>query len=168
MRFGLPLALSPAAAFGPGVFFVAMSGGPVFDGQAGHDTLDGGAGNDTLIGGNGNDFVAGGAGNDNLSGGAGSDVFAWRFADQGTAGTGRALDTITDFGDGADRIALSAIDDLAFLAEEGAEFTAHAEIRWFRDGDETILEVDTNSDRTADLQIVLEGRLTLDETDFLL
>ncbi|MBL8301156.1 MAG: type I secretion C-terminal target domain-containing protein, partial [Ideonella sp.] len=31
------------------------------------------------------------------TGGAGSDVFAWRFADQGTAGAGRALDTITDF-----------------------------------------------------------------------
>ncbi|MFZ5521161.1 MAG: tandem-95 repeat protein [Pseudomonadota bacterium] len=70
-------------------------------GSAGRDIIHGGAGNDTISGGSGADRIEGGAGNDTLTGDVvGSpfaDVFAWSLGDAGTAGSGRAVDTITDF-----------------------------------------------------------------------
>ncbi|TAL19868.1 MAG: tandem-95 repeat protein, partial [Aquabacterium sp.] len=72
-------------------------GNDVLNGNGGDDILRGGAGTDSLGGGAGNDTLYGGAGNDTLSGGTGADVFAWNFADKGTGGSGRAVDTITDF-----------------------------------------------------------------------
>ena len=66
-------------------------------GQGGNDTLFGGSGADTLDGGDGNDRLDGGVGNDRLIGGAGADVFAWTLADRGSAGSGRAVDTVVGF-----------------------------------------------------------------------
>lgn len=129
------------------------------------DLIIGSKGSNGLSGKAGADILAGMQGADTLTGGSGGDIFAFTATRDSKVNAG---DTVTDFGEGADRIALSAIGDFAFLAKEGAQFTGHAEIRWFQDSDETIIEVDTNGDRTADMQIVLEGRLTLDETDFLL
>ncbi|MBS4017402.1 MAG: type I secretion C-terminal target domain-containing protein, partial [Dechloromonas sp.] len=77
-----------------------LSGGAGADqlyGGAGNDILSGGAGNDILDGGSGNDILWGGAGNDRLTGGLGADTFAWVLGDRGTGGSGRAVDTITDF-----------------------------------------------------------------------
>jgi VCBS repeat-containing protein len=65
-------------------------------GGKGHDLLNGGAGNDTLDGGSGNDILYGGAGHDLLTGGDGADVFAWNFADRGSAGA-PAIDRVADF-----------------------------------------------------------------------
>jgi Ca2+-binding RTX toxin-like protein len=67
-------------------------------GDAGSDVLTGAAGNDTMFGGAGNDALTGGAGNDVLTGGAGNDAFN---VDANT-------DSITDFGDGADVLIVSA------------------------------------------------------------
>ena len=64
------------------------------------DFIAAGAGNDTLLGLSGNDWLLGGAGNDSHTGGAGSDTF--HFADAGDA------DTITDFEDGLDTIAIAS------------------------------------------------------------
>ncbi len=64
------------------------------------DTLTGDAGNNKLNGRGGNDQLDGRAGNDTLIGGAGSDTF--HFADAGDA------DTITDFEDGLDTIAIAS------------------------------------------------------------
>ncbi|MBP7501822.1 MAG: type I secretion C-terminal target domain-containing protein, partial [Aquabacterium sp.] len=77
------------------------SGDDVLLGNAGNDVLYGDTGNDRIQGGLGVDRIQGGAGNDTLTGDiAGSpfaDVFAWSLSDQGTVGSGRAVDTITDF-----------------------------------------------------------------------
>jgi Ca2+-binding RTX toxin-like protein len=73
--------------------------------------LNGGNGADTLTGGAGNDTITGGAGADVLTGGAGADRFQYTALDFGAdaaaqnatvvAGT---IDTITDWGNGADVI----------------------------------------------------------------
>lgn len=65
-----------------------------------NDRLLGGAGRDRLDGGDGADRLTGGAGNDRLSGGAGADSFVF--------GPGGGVDTVTDFGTGADTLLISA------------------------------------------------------------
>jgi Ca2+-binding RTX toxin-like protein len=67
-------------------------------GGEGNDVVNGGNGADTLDGGTGNDILDGGQGNDTLNGGAGSDRFTF------TGGR----DTITDFTNDTDTIALSS------------------------------------------------------------
>jgi GH24 family phage-related lysozyme (muramidase) len=100
------------------------------------DLILGNKGANTLSGKAGADILAGMQGADTLSGGAGADIFAFSASRDSKA---KAADTITDFGNGADRIALAAIGDFTFLAEENAEFTGSAEIRWHRDGGRTIV-----------------------------
>jgi GH24 family phage-related lysozyme (muramidase) len=129
------------------------------------DLVLGSKGANGLSGKAGADILAGLQGADTLTGGTGADIFAFTAVRDSKVKT---CDTITDFGNGADRIALSAIGDFTFHTKENASFTGYAEIRWFQDGSETIIEVDVNGDRNADMRIVLEGGLTLDATDFLL
>lgn len=80
-----------------GTRFEAAGGTTI--GTALDDRILGGASADTLQGGAGADWLHDGAGQDVLTGGAGADVFV--FARDG------ALDRITDFEDGVDRIDLS-------------------------------------------------------------
>jgi hypothetical protein len=75
------------------------SGDDVLCGRAGNDQLTGGGGDDLLLGDAGNDRLDGGTGADRLAGGDGTDtaVYASRregvtLADDGTAGSGSALD----------------------------------------------------------------------------
>ncbi|QJW84458.1 calcium-binding protein [Ramlibacter terrae] len=70
----------------------------VLTGNAGKNVLKGDAGNDTL---------QGGAGADSLTGGSGSDRFVYAAASESTT---KALDVITDFTRGSDRIDLSHLD----------------------------------------------------------
>lgn len=70
-------------------------------GGADNDVLRGGADNDTLIGGSGNDVLSGDVGIDRLTGGTGADRFVFGSAD---SPIGTALDTVTDFEQGVDRI----------------------------------------------------------------
>jgi VCBS repeat-containing protein len=96
----------------------------------GDDTVDGGAGDDTLFGQDGNDILTGGAGNDALFGGAGADNFVI------TSGMGN--DTIADFTDGTDQIAIGNFLNLPALppgataaqiaAQQTAAFNAHVTI----------------------------------------
>jgi Ca2+-binding RTX toxin-like protein len=90
------------------------SGNDIIDGDAGHDTLLGGDGNDFLDGEDGKDVLNGGAGNDTLigedgrdtlTGGFGADRFIFVSSDAFNTST-MGVDTITDFGTGADRIVL--------------------------------------------------------------
>lgn len=91
--------------FGGNDVLSGNDGNDLLYGAAGTDNLSGGNGHDALYGGNdadtlnagaGSDKVHGGAGSDAMSGGLGSDVFAWTFADRGTAGA-PAIDSISDF-----------------------------------------------------------------------
>lgn len=75
------------------------NGNDTLNGGNGNDTLLGQVSNDTLIGGNGDDLLDGGQGQDTLNGGRGSDRFVL------TAGAG--TDTIPDFQDGTDLLALA-------------------------------------------------------------
>ena len=88
-------------------YVLGGAGNDSINGGTGNDALWGEAGNDIILGGTGSDLIRGGAGNDTMTGGATAgaadstaDVFAWSFADAGTAGT-PATDTITDFNVGA-------------------------------------------------------------------
>ena len=91
-----------------------LFGGPgggddVLAGGEGDDRLYGGKGNDTLEGGPGNDRLSGGPDNDRLDGGEGDDIFFF------TPGDG--TDVILDFGNGGDRIDLTAFEDIRSTAD---------------------------------------------------
>lgn len=68
-------------------------------GLEGNDTIKGVGGSDRLFGNAGNDILVGGAQADVLTGGAGADQFRFYAPNQG-------VDLITDFGRGADQLAL--------------------------------------------------------------
>ncbi|CAN7294125.1 M10 family metallopeptidase C-terminal domain-containing protein [Rhizobium sp. LjRoot254] len=130
------------------------------------DLILGGKGQNMLSGNAGADILAGLKGADILTGGVGADVFAFSTIKDSAA---NACDVVADFGTGADRIALGGLGDLDFLGKRNAGFSGHGlEVRWFWDGQDTVVEADIDGDRAADLKIVLTGRLTLTETDFLL
>lgn len=138
------------------------------------ETLSGLAGNDRLSGLGGNDRLVGGAGIDLLTGGAGADRFVFGPGDS-SARVANA-DTITDFGFGADRIDISAIDansraggNQAFHFVRGVGFDGQAgALRVERDGRETYVYGDTDGDRKADFSLHLDGAHKLVADDFIL
>ncbi|WP_322874219.1 MULTISPECIES: ELWxxDGT repeat protein [Microcystis] len=71
-------------------------------GNSGNNNLNGAAGNDSLNGAAGNDTLNGAAGRDTLTGGTGTDIFIFRFGQS----TAAALDRVTDFAIGTDKIDL--------------------------------------------------------------
>lgn len=83
-------------------------------GGDGDDFLDGGNGKDFLDGGNGDDILNGGEGKDILTGGAGADQFVFKSAD--------AVDSITDFTSGVDKIVLAheIFSGVTIAADTGA------------------------------------------------
>jgi Ca2+-binding RTX toxin-like protein len=80
------------------------AGADTVHGNGGVDTITTGAGADTIDGGAGNDSITGGTGADTMTGGAGSDVFT--IADGDSLAGATAMDVITDFTAGADRLAM--------------------------------------------------------------
>lgn len=92
-------------------------------GGSNNDRLSGGANNDTLIGQGDNDTLVGGAGNDVLTGDAGNDRFVFgngnRF-DLDPIG----IDTITDFLQESDRIALRKVSFTALNSATGTNLLA--------------------------------------------
>jgi len=156
-------------------------GNDTLKGDDGNDTLWGGDGNDMLIGGDGddilygeagNDIIQGGAGNDRMTGGAGNDIFRFRADDIGTG----AVDTITDFTRGQDKIDISAIDAKAATAANDAfsfigTQTFHkvaGELRYEQVGGQTKIYGDVNGDGVADFTIVLTKAMALSAGDFAL
>ena len=78
-------------------------------GGDGQDRLYGGKGDDALFGNAGDDALHGGPDDDSLYGGPGDDTFVFA--------PGHGEDRIRDFGHGADRIDLSAFEDIDSLAD---------------------------------------------------
>ncbi|BDG70132.1 calcium-binding protein [Roseomonas fluvialis] len=160
----------------------SSEGNDALFGDAGNDWLRGEADHDQLWGGSGADTLIGGAGQDTLTGGSGADSFTfWRETDSQM----QARDVIRDFEQGIDRIDLSLIDardsgggfsdfDDAFTFRGDRQFTGTAgELRYdiyVVGGGEsvTILRADTNGDRTADLEVRIEGAFLLNVADFVL
>ncbi|MCB0187932.1 MAG: calcium-binding protein, partial [Caldilineaceae bacterium] len=130
----------------------------ILSGGAGSDTLYGGTGDDTLDGGADADTLLGGAGADSLTGGLGADSF--RFTSTTDAGTGAAKDTISDFSQGqGDKIDLSAMNlgTIYLMGTTGFTSTGAAELRWSVAGGDTTLQLDTDGDGTANLEILLQS-----------
>ena len=159
-------------------------GNDTLDGGNGNDTLNGGAGNDTLLGVAGadrlnGDFGAdrliGGMGKDIMDGGASADTFKFNTVfESGKFASNR--DIVVDFGDGANKIDLSAIDakvgagNDAFSFVGSAAFTAQGQIRAFQSGAHTVIEVNAFGDLNADMTIQLSNFLVggLNKFDFIL
>ena len=145
------------------------------------DWLDGGAGTDFLLGGSGNDLLIGGDGRDWMSGGGGVDAFIFRStAESGVGWTRR--DMIFGFDTGRDQIDLSIVDanlwvngDQAFRYIGGSGFSGQGassagEMRGHQSaaGNFVLLEMDTNGDGAADMQLAVRGTSYLSSADFIL
>jgi Ca2+-binding RTX toxin-like protein len=150
------------------------AGNDQLSGGAGLDRLVGGAGGDILDGGDGADWLIGGVGRDLLTGGGGADRFV--FERPGDSSFGRNADHITDFELG-DLIDLSLIDASSRAAGDQAfnwiglgAFTGSAgQLRYQVIDGSAHLYGDTNGDRTADFEIVLDQVTALPPpTDFLI
>jgi GH24 family phage-related lysozyme (muramidase) len=153
-------------AAGPGATSVAGDGTSQDGSGNDADLILGSSAGDTLSGGAGADLLAGFKGADRLAGGSGSDLFVFTAAaDSRTS----AADEISDFVAGEDRLGLAKLGDLVFLDARDADFSGSAgEIRWLREGGDTLVEIDLDGDRVADMRIALSGRLTLSAEDLLL
>lgn len=84
-------------------------------GEAGDDILLGGQGNDILLGGAGRDILKGHAGHDRLSGQAGRDTLVGGAGNDVFVFSGQGRDVVRDFGDGNDRIEITAAEDFSDL-----------------------------------------------------
>lgn len=154
-------------------FIEQLKGSNNGDTLSGDDTanaLIGLSGNDTLDGRGGNDVLTGGAGADTMAGGAGADTFVFAAVADSRSNGGR--DTITDFISKLDRIDLRAIDantrtsgDQAFSYIGSGAFSGRAGQLHYVNG---MLEGDTNGDRIADFQIVMQNVGAFATGDFIL
>jgi Ca2+-binding RTX toxin-like protein len=142
-------------------------------GSAGNDWLEGGSGADRLMGAAGDDQLIGGSGRDWFNGGSGVDIFVFRSPSDSRPA---APDIIEDFVHGIDKIDLSTIDantkragDQAFVfAGSSTTLTANG-VSWFESGGNTVVRVDVDANKTADLQLTLLGtNLGLSAADFVL
>ncbi|HMI18802.1 MAG TPA: calcium-binding protein, partial [Sphingomonas sp.] len=106
------------------------AGNDVLSGGADNDTLRGGTGDDTMNGGDGDDLLSGDSGHDLMTGGTGKDQFAFTAGQAAftTAGASAyAIDEITDFTAGTDRLALG-FHPAAIL--QGSAATVAAAATW--------------------------------------
>ena len=140
------------------------SGNDTLFGNDAANLLSGGDGKDAINGGGGADTIVGGRGADTLTGGAGADLF--QFLTNQDSGLGLNRDVITDFQQGSDKIDLSALDASRFIGT--GNFSGRAgEVRYATFDGGTIVELDTNGDRLADLQIEFDNGVALGFGDFL-
>ena len=149
----------------------AGSGNDTVKGNGGDDTIYGGSGNDTINGNNDNDTIIGGFGADNLTGSHGNDRFVYLSVADSNASL---FDIITDFASGSDKIDLTALGALAFLALTSASTSVPPHtIAWIYDSatNQTIVYVNP-TDHTLSigssslLEIHLQGIVTVESSDF--
>ena len=154
-------------------FLFGSNGNDFLYGSGGTDWLEGGTGADRLFGGTGNDRLYGGSGSDRLNGGSGNDIFIFRSLAESASST---PDIIEDFSRGFDKIDVSAIDantrranDQAFAFAGRSGSAVPNSLSWFESGGNTIVQVDVDGNRAADMEIVLVGTsLGLTAADFVL
>lgn len=100
---------------------IGSNGNDTIAGSGANNPLAGGGGNDSIFGGGGADQIFGDAGNDTLNGGGGNDQLTGGVGvDRFLFTSGGATDTVLDYVDGTDRIAVSGF---------GAAFDTAAEVR---------------------------------------
>jgi Ca2+-binding RTX toxin-like protein len=129
-------------------------------GNTGNDKLLGGSNNDSLSGSDGDDSLYGESGADTLTGNAGADRFDYNLAsDAGVASGNR--DIITDF----DTTQFDSIDVQDLGISQGttlfylgtSSFSGTNGLRHSVTGSDTLIQLDTNSDSTVDMEILLQG-----------
>ncbi|WP_378942523.1 M10 family metallopeptidase C-terminal domain-containing protein [Paracoccus sp. R86501] len=141
-----------------------LSGGAGADrleGGTGNDVLRGQAGYDRMFGYHGDDTLVGGQGADRMSGGPGEDVFRFFSA---TDSRRDASDLIVDFQTDADLLDLRALG----LTHDAWNAGDEPALRWSHEKGRTLIEVDVDGDRQADMLIRLAGVIELQENHFLL
>jgi Ca2+-binding RTX toxin-like protein len=140
-------------------------------GLGGNDVMYGGLGSDRLMAGVGNDQLTGGAGIDTMLGGTGNDQFIFNSITDSGTGLG-FRDTIVDFNMG-DKIVLSGIDansivalDQAFVLDTNGNFVI-GEISVTRPTSTSLLvRLNTDLDAAAEMEIIVQGTVSLGGLDF--
>jgi VCBS repeat-containing protein len=157
---------------GKGDLIYAGSGNDTVKGNDGDDTIYGGSGSDTINGNNGCDTIIGGYGADKLTGGNGDD----RFVFLSTADSNAArFDVVTDFRSGSDRIDLSALGALSFLAlNSTSSFVPPHTVAWLHHGaaNETIVYVNPTGHTltigdSGLMEIHLQGIASIEPSDII-
>ncbi len=168
----------------PAGVIVDLGAGTASDGWGTTDTIsnvenvEGSDFNDSITGNSLANNLEGGLGRDTIAGGAGNDRFIYRSEDDsGTTSTTR--DWLTDFNAGTntthvDQIDISDLVQGTFSYIGTGAFTAdgNTHARFESNGDGAgvkLLEIDTDGDATADMQIQLNNNFdsaTLDTNDF--
>lgn len=145
---------------------IVKSGGAehVVNAGAGNDQIRGGLLADTINGGDNNDKIMGFSGADILTGGAGNDQFRYLFDTD--SGLGAAADRITDFVIGSDRLNFALMDAdavtpgdqaFAFIGTGAFAVTGTGQIRYQNSGANLLVQVDTDGNGTADMEVVLDS-----------
>jgi Ca2+-binding RTX toxin-like protein len=153
---------------GNDILIGSLQGDPNSDtlnGGAGDDSLYGDFGDDLLLGGDGNDQIFGGPGADTLNGGAGSDTFFYYNSGEGTTSAGVAIDGISDFVVGSDKIAISktGFNLTGFSVGNGVFRPLDPELVVLQNVTATGTNVETNSPTTGFLVYeALSGNLYFD------
>ena len=150
-------------------------GDNVLRGEAGGDFVSGEAGADELFGGKGADTLSGGSGRDELTGVQGGDRFVYAQATDSIAIVA-SRDLITDFSrQQGDEVDLQGVDanavaagDQAFSFVGGNGFTAAGQVRFAQVGGDTVVQASTDADASAEMEIVLDGGVALQASDFIL
>ena len=155
--------------------FEAVSGSDFADDLYGNsvgNSLYGGGGGDYIDGREGNDFIVGGNGQDFLNGGAGHDDFVYYYAAESGPGAANR-DLIKDFTHGDDHIDVSYLDANAgtnaneafsFIGQNG--FSAAGQARYYFDGGNTVIELNTSGSGGAEMELLLQGHIQVHASDF--
>jgi Ca2+-binding RTX toxin-like protein len=99
------------------------------------NTIDGNSGNNKLSGSGGDDWLSGGKGTDALTGGVGSDMFFFR--------NGDGIDTVKDFENGADHIALRSFTGDDNFTDVSSHISTHGADLWITYGSDKLVLHDT-------------------------
>ncbi len=136
-------------------------------GALGNDLLDGGDGDDIVDGGDGDDTLSGGDGADTLTGGSGADIFRFDAANNFSDSNAQAMDVITDFTSGEDKIDLQSLLGATELVWGYQTPTANG-IWYAQSGGDTYVYVDVGGNTgKAELAVRLSGLHDLSNADFL-